>query len=209
MVSFSITSSDNGEYTVDISSPQTTKFTSSFSAPGGDFDENIGGLIPHTHYRGTLDVRNDCGSDSALIDFRTIEAPPPPACTGPPGISNLQVGSIGTDAAVVGYSVSSGDAANVHVTVSPGGADSSTTIQPPGGAGQVPLSGLTPNTAYTVTVTATNGCGPASQQTTFTTLRLTDCSKPPTIGALGWAGSRRRRPACGMRSRRMGRSARR
>jgi hypothetical protein len=84
----------------------------------------------------------------------------------------------------VSYSVSSGDAANVHVTVSPGGADSSTTIQPPGGAGQVPLSGLTPNTSYTVTVTATNGCGPASQQTTFTTLRLTDCSKPPTIGAL-------------------------
>jgi hypothetical protein len=48
----------------------------------------------------------------------------------------------------------------------------------------VPLSGLTPSTTYTVDLTATNGCGQSRSQTTFVTLRATDCTGPPGIPLL-------------------------
>ena len=177
-------SGGSANYTVDITSPATTSFTGSYSAPGGSFSQAIGGLLPHTHYRGTLTVRNDCGSDSRLIDFRTNPSPPPPACAGPPAIDDLQVGSIAEASAAVTYSARSGDPATVHVLVSPGGADIAGALSPPGGSGQVPLSALTPSTAYTVTLVVRNGCGDASRQTQFTTLRHLDCSGLPAVGDL-------------------------
>ncbi len=185
VLSFSIVSeSSGGSYTVDIWSPETTKFDGAFSEPGGTFSHGLGGLISGTHYRGTLSVRNDCGGDSALIDFRTPKAPPPPACAAPPSIDDLQVGSIAEVSAVVTYGARSGDPATVHVLVSPGGADIAGALSPPGGGGQVPLSALTPSTAYTVTLVVRNGCGDASRQTQFTTLRHLDCTGLPAVGDL-------------------------
>ena len=177
-------SGGSANYTVDISSPATTSFTGNYSAPGGSFSQAIGGLLPHTHYRGTLTVRNDCGSDSRLIDFRTAPSPPPPACAGPPAIDDLQVGSVAEASAVVTYSARSGDPATVHVLVSPGGADIAGALSPPGGGGQVPLSALSPSTTYTVTLVVRNGCGDASRQTQFTTLRHLDCTGLPAVGVL-------------------------
>jgi hypothetical protein len=184
-ITASFTSSGSGgNWTIDIWSPQTTTFGGDYSAPGGSIDESFGGLLPNTHYRGTLTVRNDCGSDDALIDFRTPNAPPPPTCTGPPGIDSLDVRAVGVDSAVLTYTVSSGDGAAVDVQVNPGGTDVTNTTTPPSGSGTVPLSGLVPSTTYTVTVRAKNGCGQSMRETTFTTLRATDCSRPPTIGRL-------------------------
>jgi hypothetical protein len=173
-----------GSWTIDITSPQTTTFGGEFSAPGGSIDESIGGLLPNTHYRGTLTVHNDCGSEDALIDFRTPNAPPPPTCAGPPGIDSLDVGAVGVDSAVLTYSVSSGDGAAVDVQVDPGGTDVTNTTAAPSGGGTVPLNSLVPSTTYTVTVRARNGCGQSVRQTAFTTLRATDCSQRPTIGRL-------------------------
>ena len=85
---------------------------------------------------------------------------------------------------MVAYSISSGDAATAQFTLAPGGAGVTVSIAPPGGAGQVPLPGLTPNTRYTVVVTVTNGCGQSTRQTSFTTVRATDCSQPPRIDDL-------------------------
>jgi hypothetical protein len=167
---------------MDISSPQTTKVVSEFDGPGGSINESLAGLIPNTHYRGTLTVRSDCGSVDALIDFRTPNAP---RCTVPPAIDALQIGSIAADSAVVGYSVSTGGDANATLSLAPGGIDRPFSIAAPGGSGQIPLGGLGQGTAYTVTLTVTNSCGQTSRQTTFTTSRLTDCSRPPTINGLG------------------------
>jgi Fibronectin type III domain len=182
--SFSSGGSSGGTWTIDISSPQTTTFGGDFLDSGGSINESLGHLLPNTHYRGTLTVRSDCGSVDALIDFRTPNAPPPPTCTGPPGIDSLDVPAVGVDSAVLTYTVSSGDGAAVDVQVNPGGTDLTNTTAPPSGSGTVPLSGLVPNTTYTVTVRARNGCGQSMRQTTFTTLRATDCSRPPTIGRL-------------------------
>src|SRR5215471_13495873 len=177
--SFSSGSDSGGSWQVDISSPQTTIFGGEFSGPNGSFNESVSHLIPNTHYRGNLNVRSDCGSVDALIDFRT---PASPRCTVPPAIDLLQVGSVSTGSAVVAYSISSGDAATAQFSLAPSGPGVTVSIAPPGGSGQVPLTGLTQNTAYTVTVTVMNGCGGTTRQASFTTLR--DCSQPPTIGAI-------------------------
>ena len=60
--SFTSGSSSGGSWEMDISSPQTTKVVSEFDGPGGSINESLAGLIPNTHYRGTLTVRSDCGS---------------------------------------------------------------------------------------------------------------------------------------------------
>jgi hypothetical protein len=179
--SFSSGSDSGGTWQVDISSPQTTIFGGEFSGPSGSFTQSVAHLVPNTHYRGTLTIRSDCGSVDALIDFRT---PATPRCTGPPAIDVFQVGTVGTDSAVVAYSISSGGAATAQFTRAPGGAAVTVSIAPPGGAGQVPLPGLTPNTTYTVVVTATNGCGQSTRQASFTTVRTTDCSQPPRVDDL-------------------------
>jgi Divergent InlB B-repeat domain/Fibronectin type III domain len=192
VLTFSFTSKTGGTYTGDLWSPATPGFSGVFPAGGATISEAIGRLIPLTHYRGTLTIRNDCGSADALIDFRTTAAPPPPACSAAPGIDGLTVGSVAVDSAVVDYTVSSGDAATLHVTVSPGDVEVPGTVAPPGGSGEVPLNGLQPNTAYTVTLTATNGCGESSRQVMFTTLRATDCSGPPSVDLLQVSAIRER-----------------
>jgi hypothetical protein len=179
--SFSSGGASGGNWEMNISSPQTTKVVGDFGPPGGSISESLAGLVPDTHYRGSLTVHSDCGSVDALIDFRTPNAP---VCTIPPAVDALQVASIGTDSAVVGYSISTGGAANAVLTLTPGGLDQPLSIAPPGGSGQVPLGNLAQNTAYTVTLTVTNACGQTSRQTTFTTSRLTDCTRPPTISGL-------------------------
>src|SRR4029450_7168762 len=112
---------------IDIWSPQTTTFGGDYSDGGGSINESLQGLLPNTHYRGALTVRDDCGSDGALIDFRTPNAPPPPTCTGPPGIDSLDVHAIGVDSAVLTYTVSSADAAAGELAVNPCGRTSTTT----------------------------------------------------------------------------------
>ncbi|HKP18906.1 MAG TPA: hypothetical protein VJT84_10530 [Gaiellaceae bacterium] len=184
ILAFSISSSSGGSYDGDIWSPASGGFNGTFDAGGGAFTVSLGSLLPGTHYRGTLSVHNDCGSDSLLIDFRTPNSPPPPPCAGPPAIDSLQVGAITQDAALVTYSVSSADAVTAHVLVDPGGIDLAGQIAAPGGAGQAPLSGLSPGTGYTVRLVARNGCGESAQQVSFTSLRSTDCSVPPAVDDL-------------------------
>jgi hypothetical protein len=163
VLSFSISSAGSGgSYNVDIWSPQTTGFDGAFPDGGGSFSHGLANLGPDTHYRGTLSVRNDCGGEDALIDFRTPKSPPRPSCSAPPVINDLHVDSISVDAAVVVYAVSSIDTANIHLTSSPGATD----------------------VTYSVALTATNGCGESKSQTTFVTLRATDCTGPPRIPLL-------------------------
>jgi hypothetical protein len=185
VLSFSISSAGSGgSYNVDIWSPQTTGFDGAFPDGGGSFSHGLANLVPDTHYRGTLSVRNDCGGEDALIDFRTPKSPPRPSCSAPPVINDLHVDSISVDAAVVVYAVSSIDTANIHLTSSPGATDVTATVAPPSGSSRIPLSGLTPSTTYSVALTATNGCGESKSQTTFVTLRATDCTGPPRIPLL-------------------------
>jgi List-Bact-rpt repeat protein len=179
-----VSPNSSGAYEGVIWSPESGGFGGAFSAPGGTFSASLGSLIPDTHYRGTLTVRNDCGEDSMLIDFRTPKTPPPPPCGGAPAIDDVQVGSVTQDTALVTYSIRSGDAVTAHVLVDPGGIDLAGTFAPPGGAGQAPLSGLAANTAYTVRLVARNGCGESSRQVTFTTVRPTDCSVAPFVDDL-------------------------
>lgn len=179
-----VSSASGGSWQIHISSPETTTVGGSFSGPEDTISVGFSSLIPHTHYRGTLSVSGDCGGDSAEIDFRTPESPPRSTCAAAPSVDGLQVGSVALDSAVVGYTVSSPDGATVDLSVSPGGAASSTQIAGPGGSGQLPLGGLTPNTPYTVTLRARNGCGETVRTVAFTTLRASDCSGPPVIEGL-------------------------
>jgi hypothetical protein len=165
-----------GEYDAKISSPDAGSFGGSFGDGGGTYSASVGGLLPHTHYRGTLYARNGCGSDAGVIDFRTPEAP---ACTGPPVIGSLDVGSLTPNSAVVNYTLQSGDETTVQVVVDPGGIDVNGSVSPPGGSGQAPLSGLTPNTTYSVKLVAQNGCGESSGETSFTT--APGCIAAPTV----------------------------
>jgi hypothetical protein len=184
-VKFSIESSTSGEYEAVFKTSGVSGFSGTFSAGAGSFAQGVGGVMPGTHYQGTLTAQNDCGSDSSGIDFRTPKAPPPPQCSGPPTIDDLEVGSVTADAALVTYVIRSDDAATTHVLVAPGGIDISGSVAPPGGVGQAPLSGLATNTAYSVTLVARNGCGESTRQLTFTTLRPPGCVVPPSIGELG------------------------
>ena len=179
-----VDSTTGGSWEIHISSPETTTTGGTFNGPQDTIQVSLSGLIPHTHYRGTLTLEGECGGTSAEIDFRTPEAPPPPQCSAPPGIGALTVGSVAVDSAAVDYTVSSGSDATLHLTVSPGGIDVPATVSAPGGSGHVPLTSLQANTQYTVTLTATNACGTNAAQVAFTTLRLTDCSGPPSIGSL-------------------------
>jgi Divergent InlB B-repeat domain len=179
-----VESTTGGSWQIHISSPETATTAGTFSGPLDTIQVSLSGLIPHTHYRGTLSLDGECGGTSAEIDFRTPESPPPPTCSAPPGIGALTVGSVAVDSAAVDYTVSSGGDATLHLTVSPGGIDVPGGVSAPGGSGHVPLTGLQPNTQYTVTLTATNACGTNAAQVAFTTLRLTDCSGPPSIGSL-------------------------
>ena len=183
-VTATLTSNSGGSWQINLSSPQTSVVAGTFSGPRDMISVRYTSLLPGTHYRGTLSVEGDCGGDAREIDFRTPNSPPRPTCTDPPTIDGLTVGSIEIDSAVVGYNLTSGDQASVQVIVTPGGVSVPATVAPPGGGGQVPLSGLTPNTSYTVTVAARNGCGESSRQATFVTRRATDCSAPPSVEKL-------------------------
>ena len=184
IITATVSSTSGGSWEIHISSPETAKTAGTFSGPQDTIQVSLSRLIPHTHYRGTLSLEGECGGASAEIDFRTPSSPPPPTCSAPPGIGALSVSSVAVDSAAVDYTVSSGSDATVHLTVSPGGIDVPANFPAPGGSGRVPLTGLQPNTQYTVTLTATNACGTSSLPVAFTTLRTTDCSGPPSIGGL-------------------------
>ncbi|RAK70573.1 fibronectin type III domain-containing protein [Hymenobacter edaphi] len=132
------------------------------------------GLTPNTQY--TVAVISNCGggqtSAAATTTFTTSALPTCAAVTG------LTATGISTTTASLTFS---GTGASYTVTYTPqGGAP--TTVTPAPGSSPVALTGLTPNTSYTVSVVSncSNGVSSAAATTTFTTLATAAC--PPVTG---------------------------
>ncbi len=175
IVTADIVSTEGGTWAIDIYSPDGPKTSGSFGAGGTSINVPIAGLPSNTHIRGMLRVYSGCGDTDALIDIRM---PNEPRCTSAPAIQ-ASVGSVDLSGAVLTYAVSSPVPSTAHAVI--GSIDVPASFPANGGTTQVTLSGLSPGLSYTVTVTASNTCGTSSQQVSFTTLRATDCSGPPSI----------------------------
>ncbi|GAB3835944.1 fibronectin type III domain-containing protein [Hymenobacter jeollabukensis] len=122
---------------------------------------NLTGLTPGTLY--TVSIVSNCGagqSAAATTTFTTLTPCNP--------VTGLTAGSITTTSASLTFV---GAGASYTVTYTPQGG-SATTVTPAPTASPVALSGLTPNTQYTVSVTSNcaNGLSSTAATTTFTTL---------------------------------------
>jgi hypothetical protein len=104
----------------------------------------------------------------------------------PPAAPTVMVASVAQDGTSATLSVSCPAAcqegrppASYQVTVGPSGTPKTVTAQPSGATVTVPLAGLTANTNYTVSVTATDTAGAAGTQPAL--VSVTTLGPPPTV----------------------------
>ncbi|MCC2547239.1 fibronectin type III domain-containing protein [Hymenobacter sp. BT175] len=139
----------------------------------------ITGLLPNTQY--TVCVVGQCGSQMAPVTCVNFTTAALPTCSAP---TNLAISAVTSTTAVVNFTPSSSATSYTVTYTAPGG--NPITVTPAPTASPVSLSGLTPNTPYTVTVVS--NCGPgqtsAPVTTTFTTTALPACP-PVTNVAVG------------------------
>jgi len=133
-----------------------------------DTSLNITGLSSNTIYPFTMTATNSNSTSllSSVVSVTTLPSPP----------TNLSVSSYSDTAATISFTRSSGSASvtNYTVTSSPSGLTGTGTNPP------ITVSGLTANTSYTFTITATNSQGTSVASTATDSITTAAVPNPPT-----------------------------
>ncbi|MCC3160623.1 fibronectin type III domain-containing protein [Hymenobacter sp. 15J16-1T3B] len=132
----------------------------------------LSGLTPGTQY--TVRIVSNCGSGQSAAATTTFTTLTP--CNP---VTGLAAGSITTTSASLSFT---GSGASYTVTYTPQGG-SATTVTPAPTASPVSLTGLTPNTQYTVSVVSNCGNGLSSTPTTTTFTTLAPCNAVTGLAA--------------------------
>ena len=172
-VTVSSTTSVSVSFTASSGTGTITSYTVTSSlgdiSSGTSSPITVSGLNANTSYTFTVTATNSGGTSvSSSASTAVITTP------NPPTINNVIVSSSTTVSVVFTAPNGTGTITGYTVTSSPGGLTGTGTTSP------ITVSGLTPNTPYTFSVTATNSSGTSSSSSAST--EITTIPTSPTIG---------------------------
>ncbi|MDO7849531.1 choice-of-anchor D domain-containing protein [Hymenobacter sp. M29] len=174
VVSFTPNATNVGPYTVTAVPATGTTVT----ATGSGSPITLSGLAPSTSY--SVTVTGTCtaatgGGTSPTSTAATATTPATP-CTAPTGVA---ANSIGTTTASISFTGNATATGGYTVTYTAAGG---TTLTQAGTASPIALSGLTPNTTYTVTVSS--NCGGTTTATSTPAITFDTQAPVPTLTSI-------------------------